>query len=65
MQPLQFKEVARAPESKALKLIVFDSANFGIHLYFNLTSSVAYGNILISTCLFLLYNASKSNPNAS
>ena len=53
MLPLQFKVVTQNTVSKVLKLIVFDSANFGRHLYSNLTSLVAYGTILITICNFV------------
>ena len=46
--------------SKVLKLIVFDSANFGRHSCSNLTSLVAYRTILVTICSFCQKNASKS-----
>ena len=60
-----YRKVQQNTDSKVLKLIVYDSANFGRHLYSKMTSIVAYGTILITLCFFLLNNASKSNPKTS
>ena len=52
MLPLQFNEVTQNTDSKVLKLIVFDSANFERHSCSNLTSLVASRTILVTICSF-------------
>ena len=50
MIPLQFKEVEQNTDSKILKMIVFDSANFERHSCFNLAALVARETKLVTTC---------------
>ena len=50
MIPLQFKEDEQNTDSKVLKIIIFDSANFERHSCSNLAALVAHETKLVTAC---------------